>query len=473
MAEFTPAKKLASDFNGGQEYEQNDGVSPSDWNNLIESALYTQEQADSVVSLATNQPDTSLADNVGTPTVTIEDTDDGKQFKFANLKGETPNVSATATVGNTVGTPSVTVTKTGNGENTVFNFDFENIKGETGATGASSINSALVTNVDGDSEVNTFSQKFIKGGAQAKNYYNLGAYDTYVSNGNGTGTVTVGTEIEGFDGSEKWSYHSGLNGRFYRPLKQKSKANNAGATTQFVKINQPLNLGTFTKDNSLYVVNDVVYIRYDAANGNINEFKKWLSQNPLVIQYATVSSYSYNVIENYPIRPANQEEELYWHEEWRKGLNLITNIVSGTEMNSTNGGTLNNPLWYTTDYIEVSPQTVYTQSGFSSNSVCFYDENKVFISSTITEQIIPPANCRYIRLNSLIAGYSTPMLVKGSHPYPYELYHGGIVREKDLSGIQLFPEGVNPAQTIGGDWEDEGTVTTSNNTILHAYRRLS
>ena len=47
MAEFIPSKKLATDFNGGQKYI-NEKSSPNadDFNNVIESALYSQQLAE-------------------------------------------------------------------------------------------------------------------------------------------------------------------------------------------------------------------------------------------------------------------------------------------------------------------------------------------------------------------------------------------------------------------------------------------
>ncbi len=50
--------------------------------------------------------------------------------------GETPNVTATATVDGTTGTPSVNVTKTGTAENPVLNFSFTGLKGAQGDPGS-------------------------------------------------------------------------------------------------------------------------------------------------------------------------------------------------------------------------------------------------------------------------------------------------------------------------------------------------
>lgn len=89
---------------------------------------------------------------VGTPYVSVQrtGTDAAPNFDFAfhNMKGEpgndgadgadgiTPDISATATVGNTVGTPEVIVTETGTVEHPVLNFEFINLKGQPGSQGA-------------------------------------------------------------------------------------------------------------------------------------------------------------------------------------------------------------------------------------------------------------------------------------------------------------------------------------------------
>lgn len=63
MAEFTPSKKTAQDFNNGIEYINEDvgitgdAVQAETINNLVESALYTQEQAESAARNASDAVD--------------------------------------------------------------------------------------------------------------------------------------------------------------------------------------------------------------------------------------------------------------------------------------------------------------------------------------------------------------------------------------------------------------------------------
>lgn len=88
MAEFTPSKKTAQDFNNGVEYVdgigdiEGDAVQAESINSVIEGLLYTQ-------GLAVNQPDVSEANQVGTVNASIIMASDGTaRLKFKNLKGE-------------------------------------------------------------------------------------------------------------------------------------------------------------------------------------------------------------------------------------------------------------------------------------------------------------------------------------------------------------------------------------------------
>lgn len=88
MAEFTPSKKTAQDFNNGTKYIdgigeiEGDVVQAESINNVIEGLLYTQ-------GLGVNAPDVSQANQVGTVTASIITAADGSaRLKFSSLKGE-------------------------------------------------------------------------------------------------------------------------------------------------------------------------------------------------------------------------------------------------------------------------------------------------------------------------------------------------------------------------------------------------
>lgn len=84
MEEFKPTKFNLSAINNGKGKYINgvDSVQADTINAVVEGAAWVQ-------ALGTNQPNNSEADNVGTPSVSIETLSDGTpRFKFDNLKGE-------------------------------------------------------------------------------------------------------------------------------------------------------------------------------------------------------------------------------------------------------------------------------------------------------------------------------------------------------------------------------------------------
>lgn len=128
MPQFTPSQKQLTDFNNGNKFVNHvDSPSADDFNNVIESQLYTQ-------GLAKNTPDTSEANNVGTPSVTVTTSSDGSaRFKFSNLKG--------------VGISNITSNGTdpsGNNLYTIYltdgtSYSFTSPKGPQGIQGESSV----------------------------------------------------------------------------------------------------------------------------------------------------------------------------------------------------------------------------------------------------------------------------------------------------------------------------------------------
>ena len=83
MANLTPKKLVLSNINGGKQFAEGDVVTPEAINSPIEASAFVQ-------ALATNTPDVSEANRVGTPMVSIITANDGTpKLKFSNLKGET------------------------------------------------------------------------------------------------------------------------------------------------------------------------------------------------------------------------------------------------------------------------------------------------------------------------------------------------------------------------------------------------
>jgi len=399
MAEFTPSKKTAQDFNDGVKYingqgnETGDALQAETINNLVESALYTQGQADSAKQTAQgalSQVNQVLADKTLLPDV-------------------------------------------------------------------------------------------------QKNYYNLGAFDTYVSNGDGTGTITRRTGYDMLDGSQGGYIQN--NDTLIIP---KSYSPSGSTRLEFKQS---------VSDQIQDIRYSSLYIRLEKLGNatTVEQANAYLAMHPNNIQYLLTPELQYTeqVIENQPIHIANQEEEYYWHEEWKKGLNLynyqaIQSPVFGNKLTVSEdliiakreGASFN----YTISF-KSNTRAIFTAFlNDASNGWWAYYMSWKYSDGT-TERFTPNRDLytsgtySFTSSKGGIVGIvctvnsdytiSNIMIVEGAHSYPYEPYYGSIIREKDLSGIQLFPENVNPALTIGGDWEDKGAVTTSDGTTFHAYRRLS
>lgn len=339
------------------------------------------------------------------------------------------------------------------------------VKGDAG------IGNATLSNIDGDSTENGSTQAAIKGVMQAKNYYNLGVYDTYVSHGDGTGTVTRRTICLKLDGTETWTQHTTSDGGsrfFYDVVAMKP----TGADQ--IKNSRGLQAAdTFNHKNAIALSVTSIIICF-LGTENLQEFKANLSVNPIYVQFKTTNAQTEKVIENQSIRPANQEENYYWHEERKKSLNLVNKIRinSAIDANTGNYFTANN--WYASEKIKVEAGKTYCAASLTSLSL--YDNNGNYLRQpfysgvNVTGYFFTCSNdVGYVIITKI--GDANLMLNEGSASYPYSPYNGKIIHEKDLSGVQLFPEGVNPAQTIGGDWEYEGSVITSDNTF-YAYRRV-
>lgn len=395
MADFIPSKKSAQDFNNGVQYEGynpttqelGDAVQAETINNLVESALYSQNQADSAQQAA--------AGALSQVNQVIED------------KTLLPDVQ--------------------------------------------------------------------------KNYYNLGAFDTFVSNGDRTGTIARKTGYLDITSEMNWGFYNGVAYvETYRPLYLNSVANRTELDGHLIEF------GNADNQTVLHIQNVQ----------SINEAKQLIDNYPLYIEYrlALQNQYTEIVIDNQPINTFNQKEESFFNNEWEKTLNLFyTSNYVGSEFGASFTVLNDNKL-----QVNKGSQ-VYSRVKFNAK---FVEGTNYYFSATTdnptrvviadvtnnTENIISDINNQTVFNFSFVAGentliylystsanettYSNIMLNKGSYPYPYENYYGSILHEKDLSGVQLFPENVNPAQTIGGDWEDLGTISTSNSTTLHAYRRL-
>ena len=99
------------------------------------------------------------------------------------------------------------------------------------------------------------------------------------------------------------------------------------------------------------------------------------------------------------------------------------------ELNRTTGQIKSNGLFFTSDYIRVSPNKQYFLSGKNDGeSNCFYDKNKKYIDAVVLKNgllTVPDnSNIYYLRLNSRLTAIDTTMLEKNTKKSAYEEHQG-------------------------------------------------
>lgn len=332
----------------------------------------------------------------------------------------------------------------------------------------SGITSSLVGKIGSNEDaINVLSQE------SKKNLYNLGAYDTYVSNGNGTGIVPRNTQSYKFNGTEVCAMNGNNTGCVF--LLSDLNLPNGIYGTDTLKSNI-LPTGT-SYDNDIvlqgkdYVVfwgvvgySDRIVIRIASIEQTAAAYKQWLTQNTLIVQYKISTQYQYAepVIENQPINSANQEENCYWNEEWRKGLNLFDGLFEVGGISSVNGSLETTPdRIRSKNYTPIAPNKTYTLSANDGNRFYFYDENYNFISFLSGSSIITitaPNNAHFLKLVYVSTNLKyQAMLVRGSHPYPYEPYNGEIARMGEVKDKFVSQDG----GTINGNLNVNGNLKIS------------
>lgn len=287
-----------------------------------------------------------------------------------------------------------------------------------------------------------------------KNLYNLGAYDTVTSNGDGTATITRKTgyiDLAEFI-NESWQ-------RFEENGNTIFVLNDRGATTVL-----PCKCNRFKTDivtpwgvpNSVqiqrYSDNTLrIDISYDGAISQ-SEFTADISANPTFIQYELASEYQYSeqAIEGQPIHTLPQNGEGWLRREWEKGLNVF----------SRDSGTIMSLYQLYLRYAHLRANTAYTLTIKGLENSITNAAVRIAIRNLENEevQIIhsggnkPVGEIKFVTNGDILEGqyiiiidgtfndYSNVtniMLNEGDYAYSYQPYHGKILREDDLKSDLL------------------------------------
>ena len=238
-----------------------------------------------------------------------------------------------------------------------------------------------------------------------KNMYNLGAYDTFTDNGDGTATITRKT---GYGDSVTEQTETATSYTEEVILDQPIHTLDVSGE-QFVRDEWEKGLNLFNIDEAnLSVTNNCSATKDD--NGNITIVKTGSDPyiNDLFHFYATSTKYTVSARSS-------------------KDMQIFVNI-NGTYSSS-----------------QIIPTPVFTFNCNIGDSIYLrLDGNDESSGNTQT--------------------FSDIMLVEGDHAYPYQPYNGKIVHENRVP-LYFSDNNTSPASIFGGDWTPLGSFSSGGNTI--------
>lgn len=296
-----------------------------------------------------------------------------------------------------------------------------------------------------------------------KSLYNLGAYDTYVDNGDGTLTVTRKTwKVDG--GNYRFQANAQSGRVYYQYFETISSENDITLEgVQFTRVNS-----NDWWNKSLDA--NTTYVSYDNASSQIVTLPaQGVTPNDYTVIYKASTDDTEILPANVPINTLDANMSNIVRDEVEKTLNLLPNS-EGTLPNSG-----------TATYFELGPYcdvgkeyTITTYSSVNSfgelrrsdDSIISYTNNNQNGTHSLTFTM--DDGYRF-NLFLVTGGSWNIMLVEGSHAYPFQTYSGQIVHEIQVP-IYFSTENTSPASIIGGDWTSLGSFSIGSNTV-YAWRK--
>lgn len=294
-----------------------------------------------------------------------------------------------------------------------------------------------------------------------KSLYNLGAYDTYVDNGDGTVTVTRKTgrydvPINNFvvSGDYFEQVISLPNGD---PSYGTDTGYNSNATSNVYK------LGFYGLDDSFYISTDSWLRVFDSSYTNdttgLAQFKAAIeSAGGMYILYETTTSFTEKLPDNVSINTLDANMSGIVRDEVEKTLNLFniedknarsvlgaTYAISGNNLTVTRGSadysrisyqikTISGNSYFISAHADVAARVVVMDGTSDDGTILFDNEsspsreiNVEFVAISDSSQLL------FYAYPTSPTTFSKIMLNKGSHAYPYQPYNGAIVHEKQFN----------------------------------------
>ena len=319
--------------------------------------------------------------------------------------------------------------------------------------------------------------------------YNLGAYDTYVDNGDGTTTITRQTQYLNADSSLNWNVNDtgsyGTRWLFYLPTTAQAVKANLHLSNDLNPTNKTFAYGY--NFNATY--NTFILCLPTSYNANTRTgLYEYLSKNPISIEYKLATPYTEKIITGVPQITLDKQGCEWLRSEWEKGLNLWNkyqgNMNEGANKASIKSNTDNkviisvtsdkDPYIFAKQLVDL-PSGIYTLSynrSIGGSGTYAKVDGKYLVFSTTAEGVayltftINSTTTIGIRLGGDISGnnadttYTNFMLVKGSAPYSYQPYNSAyhitneqadfLKQEYDLS-CNLFETQMEIKLTAGSE----------------------
>lgn len=221
MAEWSRNKVDPSKINGGKEFTCNDDLTVAELNAMVNNSFFG---VDFVEALAAT-PDTSEANNVGVPSVSIVDNGKFKKFKFSNLKGasgEQGNGIAYIEKGVSVGLVDGYLIHFDNGS--TFEFSISNGQG---------IKSVQKTYTDRLTDYYTIT------------FDDMSTFDFSIKNGRGISNISsIPTSTNGLVDTYTVNYNDGTTSTFKVTNGEKGDRGDVGATFSYDESTKTLTITT-------------------------------------------------------------------------------------------------------------------------------------------------------------------------------------------------------------------------------------
>lgn len=253
--------------------------------------------------------------------------------------------------------------------------------------------------------------------------YNLGAYDTYVDNGDGTTTITRQTGYWNSNNAavnvaESYHYTNGMRVQYDKVSNIDSGEGEGKAKSNwaygFEMISKPSNINY----NSTAIWLGFPYI-FVNGKADLTSALEYINKNPVSIEYKLATPYTETIITGVPQITLDKQGCEWLRSEWEKGLNLlnIDNISNNSIIYSNlPTGTYTFSLKTTGDGDGFNLK-INSLSGDTIGSAAIKNGYGV-VTFTVTRVV----DLYFNGWGNAWTNYDI-MLVKGSVPYPYQPYN--------------------------------------------------